>query len=132
MPTKLRNGVTIYNATPHDLHFEMENGETITAPTDVVMHCQPKVTLEKAYEAYVLNSVEFLPTQDGYNLIKFVKDEYPDIVILGSLIAAQAYPGLVATAVPSQGGKRLRSYKVKTVRPDRFTIYPPQKEKHNG
>ena len=44
-------------------------------------------------------------------------------MVVGSIIAAQAYPGLVVAMVPAPGYER-RPPAEKRMRPDKFTIYP--------
>lgn len=131
MPVRLKNGVMIYNVTPHDLRFEDEEGNIETVPSDDVIDATPFVSLVKQHKEYSLNTVVFHAKMEGYRKIDAIKILYPDALIVGSLIAAQAYPGDVAAPVPVQGGRPYRSERGRNLRPDRFTIFP-LKENSDG
>lgn len=127
MPTTLSNGVCIYNTTPHELTFQMDDGTIEHVPTDIVLHCQPDVKLKEQNELYQVTSIKFLTDSRGQELIDWVKREYPGVVIVGSLIAAQAYAEQVVTCVPCKKNGKRRSFGYKYVRPNLFSVYPKEK-----
>lgn len=127
MPTTLSNGVCIYNATPHEITFEMDDGSIERVPTDIVIHCKPHKQVKEVNELYKITSIRFAPDSRGQQLIDWVKREYPGVVIVGSIIAAQGYPEEVVMCVPRKNSGRRRSFGSKHVRPDAFSVYSKEK-----
>jgi len=62
----------------------------------------------------------FCPTDDGREIIRAAYADGADVVI-GSLIAAQAYPGEVVALIPALGYERRPPAK-KRMRQDKFTV----------
>lgn len=131
MPRRLPNGTYIFNVTPHDLNFVMSDGEVVRVQSDGVVNAAPSTTDIEVTNKYTLVSVKFYPTQEGSELIENIRRKDADALIVGSVLAAQAYPGLVVTPVPYAKGSSSFDKRLRLVRSDRFTIYP-QEIQNNG
>lgn len=131
MPTLLPNGTLVFNVTPHDLHFGFGEGdalEIVTAPSDGTLNARPKSNEVLRNSRYSLVTVDFAPVPGGLELIKRIRSQSADALIVGSIIAAQAYPGEVVATVPLRGGRLRKDW---IVRADRFTTFQTTKEMVN-
>ena len=124
----LPNGVKVFNGTPHVIRFyhpewsepvEMEPDEVISATIE-----EEPVIPDLAY-GHLAGAVEFVHTSYVGNdearaiVAKAMRDA--DVVV-GSIIAAQAYPGDVVAMVPAEGYERVPPAE-KRMRTDKFTIF---------
>lgn len=133
MPTKLPSGLLIYNVTPHDLHFWCGD-RMVVSHSDAIVNAHPILNRVGEGQHYVLHTHRFVSTVDGEAIIESIQEREKNLgrefLIVGSIIAAQAYPGLVVAPKP------VRSYRYQTHKgnrlnsPNDFTVY--QKENHNG
>lgn len=121
----LPNGVTIFNATPHEIRFlspewnepvEVQPDELISArPAETHVHTDSETGVE-----YV--RTEFVGNVEGSAIIERLQREYPDVVIVGSIISAQAYPGDVVSMCPAPGYERVPPAE-KRMLPDKFNVF---------
>lgn len=126
MPTQLPNGILIVNVTPHELNFYCEEkGQFVTAPSDGLVNAFARTSIVQSASTHDLVSVKFSEMRDGRFEINRLKRLYPDALIVGSVIAAQAYQEDVVCTIPCRVGKPGRYVKC-----NRFTVYP--KEITNG
>lgn len=127
---EFENGVVVINTTPHEIAIQDMNGNVLMVPTSVLVNAAP---VEVPYNnSGLFVTTEFHPTEGGQEVIDSIRKEYdslyPDndkhkLVIIGSIIAAQAYPGQVAGMVPVPGFERVAPNE-KRMRCDKFTMYP--------
>lgn len=130
--TEFKNGVVIVNTTPHAISVQDMDGNVIKVPTSIVLNAKAVEVPYDTTELFV--STSFKGDRDGINTIMNIETEYsnlyPDdnytLVIVGSIIAAHAYPGLVASMVPVPGFERVAPEQ-KRMRCDKFTMYPAKK-----
>lgn len=128
----LPNGITVFNATPHTIRFWSEGWEEpIEVESDEVINATPKeiafdwknkqhgIFVEKNPTMFV--ETVFLSTQEGENTLRKAFTGGADIVV-GSIIAAQAYPGYVVAMTPAIGYERV-SPDQKRMNPDKFTVF---------
>ena len=116
----LPNNVTIFNATPHPIRFWKEGwDEPVEVETDVLINAKPVETLVKTE-----NNVQFVKTNFvGDDAGKAVIGDVPQgVLIVGSIIAAQAYPGQVVAMTPAPGFERVAPAE-KRMNPDKFTVF---------
>jgi len=125
----LPNGVTVFNATPHDITFWREGwADVVVVAPDTVINATPTeqpvscVQVGNAdWENVWFVKTVFLPNDVGFATIARAYEMGADVVI-GSIIAAQAYPGKVAAMIPCVGFERVPPAE-KRVRPDKFTVF---------
>lgn len=120
MPTKLPNGLLIYNMTPHVLRFDTEEGELI-APSDGKVDAVPETYLVEDMGIYQLTRVRFIAIKSNVEMMQRIKEKNPDAVIVGSMIAAKAYPKLMVYGVPLHRGDR--KFRNTIIRSDRFATF---------
>lgn len=125
MPTQLPNDITIFNATPHPLNFwDPVTKEVTVAKSDIIINTRPVETVVQKRQGAEFVTVAYQPEDDGLDIIRFIRKDYPDTVIVGSVLAAMAYPGEVVASIPLRGGDRLRSKTAsRRVCSDRFTTF---------
>ena len=132
MPTQLPNGTVVYNTTAHELIFWVGGNEQyVVAQPDSIINAAPQTDDVLVTSRYTLVSVKFNPIASGWEVIERIKGEKPGALIVGSLIAAQSYPGDVVASVPYHKSNRVLPQFKKMVRSDRFTIFP-RENKNNG
>ena len=126
----LPNGVTVFNATPHAITFWREDwSEIVSVPTDEIVNARPAETphgcLQPAaapdHENVWFVRTEFVGDDAGREVIARAKAAGAEIIV-GSIIAAQAYPGQVAAMIPAAGFERVPPDQ-KRMRPDKFTVF---------
>ena len=132
----LPNNVTIFNATPHPVHFWKEGwDEPVEVETDVVINANVH-EYQVAFPGNNLNeAVGNDPFNDNYKVCfvrtdfigddtgKSVIESVPQgALIVGSIIAAQAYPGKVVAMTPALGYERVAPAE-KRMNPDKFTVF---------
>lgn len=117
---KLPNGVVIRNSTPHLLRFWAEGWD---APVVVERHglisARPQEDVVSVADGVEYVSTTFVGNDEGKAIIADVNRGHPEAVVVGSIIAAQAYPGDVVSPCLV---KRDHPDKVR-VRPDKFTVF---------
>lgn len=133
---KTLNGIVIFNATPHVIRFWCEGWEDlIEVPTDEVISAEvceiavPPVlnnTVEPDFQLRHLENVQFVntgfvPTTEGLEVIKVAWEAGADVIV-GSIIAAQAYPGQVVAMTPAPGYERVPPAE-KRMNPYKFTTF---------
>lgn len=109
---KFTNGVIVVNTTPHSLSFLSPEGEKIVVPTSVpdnertgelVINASPK---EISVAPHIVDTA-FESNAQGNNIIQRIKDVLgDDVMIVGSMIAANAYPDVVGMC-PAPGFERV-------------------------
>ena len=130
---KLPNGLVVFNGTPHSIRFWTRWwGEPVEVETDEVISAlvEESVVYPPAF-LYLIDSIELLTfvrpifkgTPEGEKIAREALEAGADVVI-GSIIAAQAYPGLVVAMTPAPGFERVPPEQ-KRMQPDRFTIFAP-------
>jgi hypothetical protein len=116
----LPNGVTVFNSTPHPITFWDESWEEpISVAVDKRIDADPTEKVVRKKGTYSLVKTVFVATRDGWEVIHDVPE---GVVIIGSIIAAQAYKGFVCAMVPAPGFERVPPDQ-KRMRPDRFTVF---------
>lgn len=109
-------GVWILNCTPHDIKFKHEVTGDVKVIPNAGFTLKASVEFELAFEQDGVEYVRstYLGSQD-VNLewveINQIKSKlYKQgirVIVVGSIISAQAYPGLVVSPIPVKGEERL-------------------------
>lgn len=121
---RFSNGVCVLNTTPHPLTMQDTNGELVTVPTSVLINAKAE---EKAVNDLFVKTV-FVGTSEGAETIRDIEGTYREtkctdkLVIVGSIIAAQAYKGKVVGLCPVLGYERVAPSE-KRMRCDKFTVF---------
>lgn len=118
------NNVAIINTTPHSVTIQDTDGTPITVPNSVVLNAKAE---EKQVSDLFVKTV-FVPTEEGKEIISEIKKAFKSqigtgtLVIVGSMIAAQAYPEDVVAMTPVPGYERVKPAD-KRMRCDKFTTF---------
>jgi hypothetical protein len=126
----LPNGIEIINATPHSLVFHDRewDEDTVTVPSHCVINAYSINELIYEGKGVEFVTVRFVQKDEGRELLDELRKEHPKALIVGSVIAAQAYPEEVVAPIPWYRGREHKNYRL--LRPNRFTIF--KREKQNG
>lgn len=114
----------IVNVTPHVLNFRAEDGTEIAVPpSGTVINAQPvEVSAGVHPSGATLVRTQWVPAQGAEEILARLEAENPQAVIVGSMIAAQAFPGRLLVVVPAPGFERVPPAE-KRMRPDKFTTF---------
>ena len=130
MPVTLVNGEVIYNVTSHELNIWDESVSQLhTVLSDGVVNAKPESRVIAEKENYTLVEMSYYPTIEGVELIKRIQRECPRSIIVGSVIAAQAYPGQVFAPSPVKYSRKFSDKRYGAIHSNRFTSF---QEKQNG
>lgn len=124
---RLPNGLEVFNSTPHVIRFwdpgwpepiEIEPDKIVNARINESVVDEPVPPTGVTFV-----TTEFVGNTEGDAVIAQARESGANLIV-GSIIAAQAYPGLVFAMVPCEGYERVPPAE-KRMRPDKFTTYVP-------
>ena len=123
------NGLVIFNATPHPvtLGYGVAYENTLLVQPDEKIDARPvereagHITGPDGEVRATLIRTEFVGTDEGRAVIDRARAAGADVIV-GSIIAAQAYPGDVVAMVPCPGFERVPPDQ-KRMRADKFTTF---------
>lgn len=115
---------TIVNTTPHAITMMAQDGTVYTVPPcGTLINAraieEPAGTHPSGAE---LVRTRFIADPDSEEALARIEAENPGAIIIGSIIAAQAFPGRVLAMVPAPGFERVPPAE-KRMRDDRFTTF---------
>ena len=119
-----KEGTCVVNTTPHPITMMNSDGEVVTVPTTVLVNAKAE---EKTVSKFLVTT-EFIKTQEGEEVIEKIKSAYKEtdrqeeLIIVGSIIAAQAYKGDVCGMTPCAGYERVAPSE-KRMNCDKFTVF---------
>lgn len=128
---KCGNRVVVVNTTPHPITIQDVDDTLVSIPND------PEYLLNASTEEVQISDLfvqtKFLATDEGHAILRRIQEEFDELeyfegctlVVAGSILAAQAYPGKVAGLCPVPGYERVAPAE-KRMRCDKFTIFPKQ------
>ena len=133
MPLTLANGEVIYNVTSHDLSVWDDNERRMYwVQSDGVVNARTDSELLEKHNNFIVVRMSYKPTVEGRLLIERIKRECPKALILGSVIAAQAYPGEVFAPTPVKYDRLNPNKRYNAVHSNRFSSFHTPKETQNG
>ena len=123
------NGLRIFNGTPHPITFWDEGWDgVVVVQSDATISAAVHESLVPSHIPGIeFVTTEFVGTDEGDGVVNSAQAAGADIII-GSIIAAQAFPGQVVAMVPCKGFERVPSAE-KRMRWDKFTIFQKQESK---
>lgn len=103
------NDIKIVNATAHAINFQKRSGRIYKVePCGVILSAMMVEEIEGEHESGPqLISSKFVPTVEGEKDLSRLERENPGKIIVGSIIAAQTYPGRVFSLVMVPGCERV-------------------------
>lgn len=114
----------IINTTPHPIRFQSADGTVYEVPpSGVLINAQTvEVPAGRHPSGVELVRTHFVADAASEEALERLERDNPDAVIVGSIIAAQAFPGRVLALVPVPGFERVPPNQ-KRMRDDKFTVF---------
>lgn len=114
----------IINTTPHPITMQGKDRSVYTIePCGVLISARPVEEPAGHHVSGVeLVRTRFEPDPESEKALAKLENENPDTVIVGSIIAAQAFPGRVLAMIPAPGFERVPPAE-KRMRDDKFTTF---------
>ena len=109
----MNNGITVVNTTPHPIVFQDTTGELVTVENDPELLVNARVQEEIVSSEDGVDFVKstFIPSEEGGKILDgieaFARETGKRVVVIGSIIAAQAFPGRVFGMTPVPGYERV-------------------------
>jgi len=125
---KVVRGIQIINVTPHPITFgfEGEDETVVVEPSGFLINARSVEEVVKedfrGESKVTFVRTSFVPDEDSEHLLQMLEEKFPEAVIIGSIIAAQAFPGRVVAMIPVKGYERVPTLE-KRVKHDRFTVF---------
>lgn len=116
----------IINTTPHSITFQSPQGLVyVVDPCGTLINAKAdevEVGQHRTQSGVTLVQTKFTADPVSSDALSKLEIEHPDAIVVGSIIAAQAYPGRVFALVPVEGYERVPPDQ-KRMRDDRFTVF---------
>ncbi len=118
----LPSGRKVVVTTPHPVTFGDEEQSFVIEGSSVLVNARAveEVVADEGDVTFVTS--KFVGDEATRSLLEALHEKCPGIIVVGSIIAAQAYPGLVHALVPVKGFERVAPDQ-KRMRYDKFTIF---------
>lgn len=115
----------IINVTPHEVRFldPVTGEEFVVPPSGVVINAHPEERLLAVQDGVEFVRTCFVREEASEAALRMLREEHPSAIIVGSIIAAQAYPGEVVAMTPAPGFERV-PVDQKRMNPRKFTVFP--------
>lgn len=116
---------SVVNTTPHPVNMVNDDlSLQVTIPCSGVLINAKAVTssVDSGIDGVKYQHTSFVADQNTLDALRAFKVNNPDVVIIGSLIAAQAYPGLVVAMVAHPDYMRVAPADKKMLI-DTYTVY---------
>lgn len=123
MEIKEIGGRVYINTTPHPVTLRDAAGADHTVPPSGVL-INARAVEEPAGERDGVQFVRtrFVADEESARILNELEKIYPGAFVVGSIIAAQAFPGRVLAMVPVPGLERVPPAE-KRMRADKFTVF---------
>lgn len=111
------------NTTPHVVYIRDEDGVDHTVPPcGILINARSVEEVVGTRDGVTLVRTQFVADEESTSLLDEIERLYPGAFVLGSIIAAQAFPGRVLAMVPVPGFERVPPDQ-KRMRADKFTVF---------
>ena len=114
-------GTRIVNTTPHEITFRQEDQDVTVPSGDVIVNAKPVETVVREVDGIQFVRTEFQADPETEEIVREIAEK-TGAVIIGSIIAAQTFPGLVFGMTPAPGFERVPPSE-KRMNPKKFTTY---------
>lgn len=118
------DGMMYINTTPHPVNFSNpETGdEFVVSSCGILINARSTEKEVGEKNGIKLVSTIFQADPVSETALKVLEEEHPGAIIIGSIIAAQAYPGRVLAMTPCPGYERVAPSE-KRMNPKKFTTF---------
>lgn len=119
--------MNIVNTTPHPIRFQDVGGRVYEIePCGVIINAKIEEELVYSNHGVEMVTTRFVPDEKSAKELAGLETANPGSIIVGSIIAAKAYPERICALVPVKGFERVPPEQ-KRMRDDKFTVF---KEDH--
>jgi hypothetical protein len=125
-------GITYVNTTPHEIRLVWPDGEEfVVPPSGVVINAKVREQVRtramwhqnsNQHNRITFVRTKFTKEKESLEKLAEIEKQYPGAIVIGSIIAAQAYPGRIVAMTPAPGFERVPPAE-KRMRADKFTVY---------
>ena len=114
--------IEVINTTNHPLNFiDPDDGEIIVPTSGIVVSAKAVEKVVMETKGVKLVRTEFVPDNETQKLIEeIIEKSEGSILLIGSVIAAQAYPQQIVAMTPAQGYERAKE---KKMNPRKFVVF---------
>lgn len=100
--------VNIVNVTPHEIRFRGKDGtDFIVQPCGTVISAKVAEEPVATKDGVVFVTAKFSGDEEADKALQEVRANNPGAIVVGSIIAAQAFPGRVFALTPFPGFERV-------------------------
>lgn len=113
----------IINTTPHLITMIDSEGTVYSIPSHCLLNAKA-IETKSGFDRFgnELVKTSFVASAEAIAQLEEIEKENPESIIIGSIIAAQAFPGRVYAMIPAPGFERVAPNE-KRMRDDKFTIF---------
>lgn len=99
----------IINVTPHTIRFDIDGAVVTIEPCGFTARAKPQEVEVGTHQrtGAKLVRIEYVGTPEVETQIRELQEANPDAILVGSIVSAAAYPGLIFGMVPMPGTERL-------------------------
>lgn len=115
-------GRTYINTTPHPIVLCYNSEEILVPPSGILINARIEEVPAWEKDGVELVHTRFIPEASSSNSLAELERAFPRGFILGSIIAAQAFPSRVLALVPVPGFERVPIAE-KKMRADKFIVF---------
>lgn len=114
----------IVNVTAHNVRFQSKDGNIYEiSPCGVVISATAVEEHAGTHSSGAeLVRTKFIASQEMEDALARIEERHHNAIIVGSILAAQAFPGRIFGMVPVRGFERV-SYAEKRMRDDKFVTF---------
>ncbi len=116
------NGERVLNCTPHTITFRDGDTDVVVEPCGAKVNARAVETPVAQHGEAVFVKTVFQQTDEGCAELAEIINAEPTVIIVGSIISAQAYPGQVLAMTPAVGFERVPPEQ-KRMSTSKFTIF---------
>ena len=118
------NGNTYINTTPHNINLKstLTEEEFIVPASGVLINSKPQEITAGGQNSIKFVKTTFVSNYDDSVKLDQLEEMYPNAIIIGSIVAAQGYPGMVFGLIPYPGLERV-PVEQKKMQAEKFTVF---------
>ncbi|AEG14530.1 hypothetical protein Desku_0931 [Desulfofundulus kuznetsovii DSM 6115] len=116
-------GRRFVNTTPHQINLRDEDGvDHVVPPSGVLINARAVEEPAGERDGVQFVRTRFVADEESVRVLDEIEALYPGAFVVGSIIAAQAFPGRVLAMIPVPGFERVPPAE-KRMRADKFTVF---------
>lgn len=115
------NGVKVLNTCNHDVTFQ-DGEELISVPSAYLVNAKIEEEYHSEEGSAQFVKIKYVPEEESKKFVNWFRKRNPDVLMVGSMIAALAFPEDIVVMTPVPGYERVRDgQKRKSI--EKFTTF---------